>query len=83
MMDYFSWENMVKVAAVILFGSLLAWGFSEKEHKGYYLSHGRSYDIYINWENTKDEVAFRTYDPNEALRVFERLQKEYRNGPTE
>ena len=57
------------VAALIIFN--LA---QPKEFNGYYLYHGSSpQKIYINWENRIDGIVYRSYDSEEAIKVFERL----------
>ncbi len=46
-----------------------------KEFNGYYLYHGGlAQKVYINWENRVDEEVYRSYNREEAIRVFERLQ---------
>jgi hypothetical protein len=74
------WEEvskaMVCVFVVAFTVSLFLYAFSSKQHKGYYLSNFRGeHQIYINWENAPDEVAFRTYNEKEAITVFEKLKE--------
>ena len=46
-----------------------------KEFQGYYLYHsGSEQEVIINWGNRIDECAYRSYDREEAIKVFERLQ---------
>jgi len=46
-----------------------------KEFNGYYLHHGgMTQRVFVNWENRMDECVYRSYDREEAIKVFERLQ---------
>ena len=78
------WEVMLFIFISIFLFFLLAmtiqYAFSSKEFKGYYLYHGDEYySIEINWENAPDEIAYKTFNGKEALRVLKQLQEESNN----
>ena len=74
------WEAMFFVFFSIFIGFIMVmiidYTFSTKKFDGYYLHHDRDgyYSIYINWNNAPDEVAYKTFDGKEALRVLKELQ---------
>ena len=74
-------EKMFSVVVGVIvtyFVSLICmYTFSAKEFKGYYLqSHSGIFTIQINWENAPDEQAYSSYNQEEVLRVFKKLQSE-------
>jgi len=68
------WAIVVSIFCLIVVYPLV----TTKEFKGYYLSHsaGGPYTIWINWENRADESAFKTYNKDELLEVYAKLQSE-------
>ena len=74
------WEEIVKATILVMFltivAALVLYGFSAKQHKGYYLNDfSGEHIIYINWENAPDEAAFRTYDRKVALETLKQLNE--------
>ena len=72
-------QFMTVVAMVALVWGVVAislYTFRPKEFRGYYLSHKntKGYVIYINWENAPDELAFRTFDKDVLMEVYEKLK---------
>ena len=67
--------GLLFICCVLFIMTVAQYNFSQKKFMGYYLSHGRSsYTVYINWDNAPDEIAYCTYNGQEALEVLERLQ---------
>ncbi len=73
------WMGFCSVAALAAFAflTLLFINLTQPRiFQGYYLRHfeGGPYKIKIAFDNREDAVSFKTYNPNEALEVLERLQ---------
>ena len=52
--------------------------FMPKKQLGYYLNHGGTgYQIFINWDNWPDEIAYKSYDGDKAMAVYKELKNEF------
>lgn len=74
------WEEvsiaMLCCFTVTLVITIFLYIFSSKKHKGYYLRQiGGTHQIYINWENAPDQIAFSTYNKAEAMAIFRELKE--------
>ncbi len=72
------WMTVSSTIAAVILALFVLWFANltqPKVFRGYYLRHveGR-YTIKIDYDNREDAVAFRTYNPSEALEVLGRLQ---------
>lgn len=79
--DGFTWASYL-LGLVFIFSllfSFLVYCWSTKEFKQLYLWHSNSsggrYCVYQNVENAVDLQVFCTTNPDEVLRVYERLKK--------
>ena len=77
------WMGVASLITLIVLAFLVLWFIDltqPRVFQGYYLRHGstwsgsKQYTIKIAFDNRIDPVAFRTYNPNEALEVLEQLQ---------
>lgn len=75
------WEILGYVIAVVLVLSILLGFWLPKTHQGYYLNAWAKdstlikFKIYNNWRLWPDEIAYTTYDKEEAIKTLKELQE--------
>jgi len=74
------WQMLFFTTIAALMASILIlsiwYTFSTKTFEGYYLRHHAdgSYAVMINWENSDDEIAYKTFNGKEAVDMLRELK---------
>lgn len=78
-MDIVIWQWLGFSGILILVGFLLFLFFVPKKHNGYYMCMAECggvtlYQIYNDWSYWPDDVAYRSTEKDDALKVFKELK---------